>query len=194
MYKKKKKEVGCCIIVHKVKCVLNRYCNENFRLWRGNHLICRENTVCHSTDRRLHSHIKGKGAYSVVPVSLSLAQRKSSDELYVIYFTHFENALLSFHFTLLNWMSKKFRDLFPIHTFFEIARKLETEMDNCTEHCLVHPQTAWFVRGEGGGGVWIWQVCTYQLLVIRDCNFISGNWCYSYLLCNIVVRKQIFNC
>jgi hypothetical protein len=119
-----KKEDGCCIIVHKVKCVLNRYCNENFRLWRGNHLICRENTVCHSTDRLcLHSHVKGKGACSVVLVSLSLALRKSPDELYVFYFTHFENALLSFHFTLLNWMSKKFRDLFPIYKFLRLQEK-----------------------------------------------------------------------
>jgi len=28
----RKKEGGHCVIVHKVKCVLNRYCHENFRL------------------------------------------------------------------------------------------------------------------------------------------------------------------
>jgi len=34
--------------------------------------------VIPQTDRLcLHSHVKGKGAYSVVPVSLSLALRKS---------------------------------------------------------------------------------------------------------------------
>lgn len=120
----RKKEGGCRIIVHRVKCVRNRYCREIFRLRRGKHLICRENTVCHSTDRLcLHSHVKGKGAYSVVPVSLKFGTEEVLDELYIIYFKHFENTLLSFHFTLLNYMSKKLRDLFPIHKFLRLKER-----------------------------------------------------------------------
>jgi len=114
----RKKGGGCLIIVHKVKCVLNRHCHENFRLWRGNHLICRENAVCHSTDGRcLHSHAKGKGAYSVVPVSLSFALRKS----WMNYMLFILNILkmLCFLFTL-NYMSQKFPDLFPIHKFLRL--------------------------------------------------------------------------
>jgi hypothetical protein len=49
-----------------------------------------------------HSHVKGKGAYSVVPVNLKFCTKEVLDELYVTCFKHFQNALLSFHFTVLS--------------------------------------------------------------------------------------------
>ena len=87
-------------------------------------IICRENTVCHSTDILcLHSRVKGKGAYSMVPVCLKFGTEEVLDELYVIYFKHFENALLSFQFTLLNYTYKNYRDLFPINKFMKLKER-----------------------------------------------------------------------